>query len=265
MKFTRLYLSILFLCGSSFGENTVKVSSSDALLNILDLIAIVKTNTTVSIDEMVEIKMLDKLSPMYPEIHKYVMNTQATEIEGAGCWWKYDFVEIFEVRRYEEESSYKPFENSNRMLLLHGSSMKNYIGILKHGLKPPKEYRESYCFGMGIYFGDTILVSGSFTSTTPDGTGFVLIAEVAVGVPEIRVEIDRSPINKEVSDSVQALGKYYPNERHVCPDGLKIPNGKLRLRTEETVVSFNEFIVHDEARVKLRYLVEFKRSKFEQN
>lgn len=89
----------------------------------------------------------------------------------------------------------------------------------------------------------------------------VLISEVAAGVPEIRVEIDGSPINKNVSESVEALGKYYPYPHYVCPDGLKIPNGKLHRRTEHAVVGFNEFIVFDEARVKLKYLVEFKRTK----
>lgn len=62
----------------------VKVSSNNQSINILDVLDIVKINATVSIDGLVEIKMLEKSSSHVPWTIQHVHNRQLTEIEGAG-------------------------------------------------------------------------------------------------------------------------------------------------------------------------------------
>lgn len=60
-------------------------------------------------------------------------------------------------------------------------------------------------------------------------------------------------------DSVQGLGKYYPRSNSVRPDGLIVPNGELVQRTDEIArLTFNEYVVYDEPRVKIRYLLKFE-------
>lgn len=59
--------------------------------------------------------------------------------------------------------------------------------------------------------------------------------------------------------AVKALGCQYPHPFHVRPDGLKVPNGTIHATNHQgNLKDYNEFIVYNEAQVKMRYLVKFK-------
>lgn len=48
----------------------------------------------------------------------------------------HELVHLFAVNRQEEQIRYRPYEqDSNRMLLWHGSRIGNFMGILKQGLR----------------------------------------------------------------------------------------------------------------------------------
>lgn len=85
------------------------------------------------LQQSAEITMLNKASGMYAQICAYVENTQLQP-----AYYRVD--EVFEVTRHEEIMRYQPYENNyNRQLLLHGSRIQNFVGILTNGLKisPP--------------------------------------------------------------------------------------------------------------------------------
>lgn len=66
---------------------------------------------------------------------------------------------------------------------------------------------------------------------------------------------------KKFCESVQAIGKWKPSTMEISDrhKGLKIPNGKLIKDTDVgTNPLFNEFVLFDESRVKIRYLVKIK-------
>lgn len=214
-----------------------------------------------------EIKMVNKLSEMYAQISKYVTNTQlrwdlnpfANQMPVIPNYspGNYEIGEIFEVTRHEEKLRYAPYERSfNRQLLFHGTPINNFVGILTNGLKisPTEAHFSGSVFGNGIYFSDSVAKSVNYCRTVGQ-SGVILLCEVAAGNSDIRYRFDHSEL-KENCDSLQGLGKYYPHPVHVCDDGLIIPNGKLVQRDEEADLNFNEFVIFDTSRVKIRYMVQ---------
>lgn len=217
------------------------------------------------LQESAEITMLNKSSGMYTQICNYVRNTQlrSTPSNNQLYWFErgsYEVDEVFEVIRSDELMRYSEYEqNFNRQLLFHGSSVQNFVGILTNGLKiaPPEAHIHGSVFGSGIYFADSVTKSANYCHAYGTTTRLVLLCEVAVGRADIRYKHDKSKLISHC-ESIQAIGQYYPHPLYVRHDGLKIPNGTLIERPEQTGIIFNEFVVFDESRVKIRYLVKLK-------
>lgn len=209
------------------------------------------------LEDSAEITMLNKASKMYAEICQYVKNTRLGQTES------YEVAEIFQVLRHDELMRYAPHENNfNRQLLFHGTRTSNLVGILTNGLKisPPEAIFSGSIFGKGIYFSDSVSKSVAYCRSAHSGMGLVLLCEVAAGLTDVRYKYDSTKLI-DYCESVQALGQYYPHPLHIRPDGLKIPNGPLIQRKEITGITFNEFVVSDESRVKIRYLIKLKFNK----
>lgn len=195
------------------------------------------------LEKSVEFKVLDKSSDMHKQIFNYVKNTQLNENLRAD--------EIFEARRYKDVQRYEPFkENFNRQLLFHCSS--NFVKIFTDGLKsgPPEGCLTGATFQNGIYFTD----SASKVIQCQRIPRLMLLCEVALGLSDIRHNYDNSDLS-ENCESVQAIGQFNPRSIHTRSDGLKIPNGALTERPEHTGITFSQFGVFDESRVKIRYIV----------
>lgn len=79
---------------------------------------------------------------------------------------------------------------------------------------------------------------------------------MALGRSEVRHRYNRDPLNNNF-DSVRGVGINYPHPMHIRPDGLQVPNGRMHMNVAATL-NFNEYIVYDEDRVKIRYLVKLK-------
>ncbi|XP_031632849.1 poly [ADP-ribose] polymerase-like [Contarinia nasturtii] len=216
------------------------------------------------LQDSAEITMLNKSSGMYKQICNYIINTQlngtvnpVTKFSQNAVAFEVD--EVFEVARHEEFYRYQPHEeNFNRQLLFHGSPIQNFVGILTNGLKiaPPEAHFHGAIFGRGIYFSDSAKKSAGYCCPT-NGTGLLLLCEVAAGLTDVRY-VSNTAKKIDHCESVQAIGQYQPDPLHIRPDGLKIPNGKLIRRTETTGIDFNEFVITDESRVKVRYMVKLK-------
>jgi poly [ADP-ribose] polymerase len=70
---------------------------------------------------------------------------------------EYEVSGIFKVQRKGEAEMIQAFkEIPNHYLLFHGSTMSNFIGIMKQGLRiaPPEAPTTGFMFGKGVYFAD---------------------------------------------------------------------------------------------------------------
>lgn len=204
-----------------------------------------------------EIGVLDPASAEYDEISDYVKNTQLQPYNYLQNLNEFELVEVFTVSRREEVRRFRLFEETaNRKLLWHGTRLTNFIGILTNGLKiaPPAASMSGSRFGRGIYFSDCITKSAGYCRVSGENTtGLLLLCEVALG--RSQESLGRSLPLQSGYDSLQGLGHYYPLPNHVRADGLIVPNGNLVQSGHNTAPLFNEFVVYDESRVKIRYVV----------
>jgi poly [ADP-ribose] polymerase len=104
-----------------------------------------------------------------------------------------------------------PFkEVPNHLLLYHGSSITNFIGILSEGLRiAPKEAPTTgYAFGKGVYFADMFDKSFAYCQRGGSDEGFLmLMCEVALGNSQTFNHFNYvDDLNEELYQSVKGLG-----------------------------------------------------------
>ncbi|KAF7723583.1 hypothetical protein EC973_001824 [Apophysomyces ossiformis] len=205
----------------------------------------------------------------YDMVSKYMTSTAKTT--------GYEISYLFAVDRAEERERFQPFANNfNRKLLWHGSSIGNFLGILKQGLrcKPSISGDNGSMYGNGIYFADMFAKSINYAYNNYDDVdsafSLLLLCEVALGK-----ECEMTCFKKDSyspSDghmSVKGLGKCGPNPTNTIIDeqGVQIPMGPpINIEYESSyleslgspyysLLNHHEYIVYDEAQVKIRYLV----------
>ena len=126
-------------------------------------------------------------------------------------------------------------------------------------------------FGDGLYFTDTVVKALCYADAPPDDVT-LLLSEVNVGryreLPEAKHSLKKPPTG---FDSVKGCGCYHPDERSVFCDeqrNAELATGEL-VRKESGCVTrawenrdlkYNEFVVYNEKRVNIRYLVHLNRS-----
>ncbi|KAL0085941.1 ankyrin repeat-containing domain protein [Phycomyces blakesleeanus] len=195
----------------------------------------------------------------YTIIREYMKSTAKQE--------DYEISHLFSVNRFVEQGRFKPFENNkNRKLLWHGSNTSNFMGILKQGLRcqPQTTDHNGAQYGNGIYFGDMFCKSISYSG---NNTGFenkayklLLLCEVALG-EECEMDYYRPENYSEEKGhmSIKGLGEEFPNPENGIFDknGLQVPLGPIIFKKSETYhhLKYNEYVVRNEAQVKIRYLV----------
>jgi len=193
----------------------------------------------------------------YQLIKKYITASQGSISD--------DFIQnIFAVeRRGEAESISKWKHLNNKTLLWHGSSVRNFMGILSQGLRiAPKASGDS--IERGVFFADMFTVSSGYCS---DGHHYklLLLCEVALGdiYETKKTEWDV----EEISDpykSVKAVGKQGPklSKKVVLPNGCTVPIGPIvsyyKNNEEQPVLHNSEYIVYDVSQIRIRYLVQTK-------
>jgi poly [ADP-ribose] polymerase 2/3/4 len=123
---------------------------------------------------------VEKNNPMYREIENFILSSQIKS--------KTIRVQnIYTVQRPHEWSAYDAKVGNERMLL-HGSRIKNWLGLLSRGILLPKivvsmgvNRTDAGWLGSGIYFGDAACTSAFYTTPSRKGTRFMAIARVALG------------------------------------------------------------------------------------
>lgn len=94
---------------------------------------------------------------------------------------------VFTLRRPSEHNDFDA-TIGNEKLLMHGSRMHNWVGILSRGILLPKTVvslggsrTDGGWLGHGIYFGDAACTSYYYTSPNSRGTRYIALAGVALG------------------------------------------------------------------------------------
>lgn len=207
-----------------------------------------------------DIEVLDEASEEFALIKKYVSNTHAA----THSQYTLDIEDIFKVSRKGESKRFKPFSKlPNRKLLWHGSRVTNVAGILSQGLRiaPAEAPVTGYMFGKGIYFADMVSKSANYCMTSKaNPTGFLLLADVALGKCYERNEADYIEKLKKGYQSVLGVGKTEPNPTDAEMLGdVQIPLGKaVPSKVSDTTLLYNEYIVYDIAQVNIKYLLKMK-------
>jgi poly [ADP-ribose] polymerase 2/3/4 len=127
-----------------------------------------------------DLSPLDKASSMYRELEEYILRSQiktkTLKVQN-----------IFTVQRPDERAAYDGSVGNERMLL-HGSRIKNWVGLLSRGILLPKivvsmgvNRTDAGWLGNGIYFGDAACTSAFYTTAGKRGTRLMAIARVALG------------------------------------------------------------------------------------
>lgn len=151
---------------------------------------------------------------------------------------------IFTLERPEEVKRFNK-KTGNEHLLFHASRFCNWVGILSRGLLLPDAVtklgvpRTDFGWlGAGIYFGSEWSTSENYCGVGSDGTGCMLILNVALGKPYEQTEIDgkiRAP----------------PSGHHSIHGNPDLPGSQFQ---------DHEWCVYTNNQHAMRYIVQFNRS-----
>mmetsp|Transcript_1133 Transcript_1133/g.1857 ORF Transcript_1133/g.1857 Transcript_1133/m.1857 type:complete len:1513 (-) Transcript_1133:94-4632(-) len=208
-----------------------------------------------------------------------------------------DIIAALRVTRYEEAERFAPFEADRQrsnsrgfpcnQLLFHSTKVSNCVGILMRGLKiaPVEAPASGFLFGKGVYFADTFEKSAGYAQSRcmfeihNSSSAFedinslkvMFVCEVALGEPFIlrnfdlfhNLEDEEVTLPPQGTNSVFAGGSICPDPSgfFVTKKGVGIPLGSLGPAPVDQVkigVRHNEYIVYDEARVKIKYIMLFR-------
>jgi len=154
----------------------------------------------------------------------------------------FQIVNIFKVCRQEERKAFAK-KIGNEKLLYHGSRVSNWVGLLSRGILMPQAVtamgvpRTDFGWlGKGIYFGDCFETSGQYCTPGDKGTGFFLLARVALG---------------KIYDQTKTDG----NIEHP-PKGYDSIHGDPR--ADDTEFQDDEFAIYKQNQQYMQYLVEFE-------
>lgn len=211
-----------------------------------------------------EMKPLNADSDEFTLIATYADNTFASAEHHADHRFKIE--DIFEIKQKGAEKRFRKHANdSNRMLLWHGTRVSNVASILKDGFKislPAAVPQAGKMFGQGIYFTDTVSKASLYANHKEQGQSALLfICEVALGeMHEVTSALHNNFTGADLpqgTNSVKAIGRTSPEGFMTYDNDIKVPMGNLYKNDSiKAGLRFNEFIIYDESRYKIKYLVQ---------
>ncbi|MCA9713371.1 MAG: WGR domain-containing protein [Myxococcales bacterium] len=181
------------------------------------------------------IEPLAKTSAEYKRWSKHVLDNQLSR--------GIKIVNLYTLKRPPEHKSYRKL--SNERLLFHGSSLRNWVGILSRGILLPKvvvgmgvSRTDEGWLGHGIYFGSESCTAVNYTYPGKRGTSMMAICRVALGKI------------KRYRDITYGLTR--------PPRGYDSCHGISNVDDDESEFDDNEYVIYDTAQQRLEVLVEFK-------
>ena len=217
-----------------------------------------------------QLDLLDPSSSEFQIIKKYKENTQ-----GGTHLVPTSIVNIYKIQITRDTGF---VDDTNKMLLWHGSRLTNWVSILGHGLKiaPSEALHSGFMFAKGIYTADCFSKSANYCfhreQRGGDRKGIVVLCEVSLGKMNELTEADYDADKKLSStgcQSTKGVGRYFPDPSEIERIGdVVVPCGKLiqantddnnrssRRIAQSSGLLYNEYIVYDTSRVRMKYLVE---------
>lgn len=201
-----------------------------------------------------DIKIVETNSEEYEIINNYLQ--ASTSLPSSP---KLTLIRAFELKCQNENDGAK-FEN--KMLLWYGTRIGNYVSLISEGfhLPSPESPSTAYMFGKGIYFAD-MSVKASASCHPSNGIGFLMLCEVSLDNIEKRTfgDYNLPSTMKEGMNSVLGCGLNVPDESGTkVLNNIKIPLGPPVKSDIKSFFGFNQYIVYDTSRIKIRYLVKIK-------
>ncbi|XP_040853783.1 protein mono-ADP-ribosyltransferase PARP4-like [Ochotona curzoniae] len=155
-----------------------------------------------------------------------------------------NILQMFRVGRVNETTEFLS-KLGNVRLLLHGSPVRNLIGILSRGLLLPKVVEDRGVhrtdignLGSGIYFSDSLSATIKYAHPgETEGTRFLLVCDVALGEC---IEFDQKDFSLTEA-----------------PEGYHSVHGVARTASLNTDFEDDEFVVYKTNQVKMKYIVKF--------
>lgn len=197
-------------------------------------------------------------TPVFNLIEKYKKNTQGETHSDRS-----KIRNVFEINMPNEK-------RKSTTLLWHGSRLTNWHSILSHGLKiaPPEAPHTGFMFDKGVYTADCFSKSANYCFSN-NGVGLMVLCEVDLGKSLELSEADHNAKSKlgKTFHSTKGVGKYFPNPAEFdMLDGVVVPCGVLMTKDEPTVskrtntggLLYNEYVVYDPNRIRMKYLVEIE-------
>jgi poly [ADP-ribose] polymerase len=216
-----------------------------------------------------DIVCLDRLNPEFLQMESYIMTTHSQSHN-----FKLRVINMFKLQKddSDDSDSTNVFGRTNdHRLLLHGSKMTNFAGILKTGFRipTPGTVSNGSMLGMGVYFADAVSKSYQYTqgggSNYNNSRALIAICEVALGNKQIRTSSDSSTLPLGF-DSRMGLGQNHPDPRShqnwimdsrvVVPIGKIIPNQLPAAKN--SILMYNEYVIFRPELYRFRYLVELE-------
>ena len=177
---------------------------------------------------------------------------------------------IFSIDSHNYRSNITPTSTS-RVLLWHGTKRANLASILRNGLAidPPYSIRTGRMYGNGVYLAD--MFDKSISYCDHDGESKVLLlVEADLGKNKVHnaehyYDSEESDLKK--FDSLHVQGSNAPDKKGEISssDGVRIPVGNIiKVPNQKTKTSWghwdsrpsmSEYIVFNESKVRIRYLV----------
>ncbi len=207
-------------------------------------------------------------SKAFQVVSRYVTNTHASTHS-----YKLELLEVFSIGKpsQDENDINNVFKNaSNHQLLIHGSRMANFMGILSEGLRIPKASQVSNgsVLGRGIYFADSISKSFNYCyANSTNNIGFIILCEAALGSNPhevTRATYDDQP-GKGYTSRI-AHGYSSPESTELLYIGrnnkVKVPTGKLVKKDgfNNSGFCYNEYVIYQPELYRFRYLLKIKSS-----
>ena len=197
-----------------------------------------------------DLSLVDRTSEEYKVVKTYFDETKRSSSS--------KLLDVWTVDRQGESKRHKKFDKiGNRSLLWHGTNIAVVAPIITSGLRimPHSGGR----VGAGIYLASMNQKSAGYTSAYGAKYACMFLCEGALGKIHTITQDDWS-IKKPPKgfDSVHAVGTFTPKswtDIKIEENSVKVPNTKGHSSGVSSSFYDDEFLVYDEAQLRLRYVV----------
>lgn len=213
----------------------------------------------------VDIGLVDVGSAEWNQLSDYIQNTHAPTHH-----YKLRLMNVYKISKPQHDLAdpNNIFGTiGNHKLLIHGSRMTNFVGIMTEGLRIPKREHvaNGTMFGLGVYYADSISKSFNYCYAQDTANkGLIVLCEVALG----NSQMVQDPIDDDGPgapyNSRSAEGKSIPNpveaQKWVCNAEVEVPTGHLirspKADINQLQLRYNEYIIYRPEQYRFRYILE---------